>query len=204
MRWFQNVPALLLALSTSLVCSSVADDPVLSVIVYTGVAPDTLVRAEVDGSRILERAGVRLEWRNCRSDDPCPIPVSLVHVSVRIVNYTGRDGLGCSSVTRAGGTDAVVGFENVQRLAAVSGMPASQILAGVLAHEIGHLMLGPLHTGSGLMHGNWDVHDLERLGQRQLKFDPGQSTRIQAAVLARCRPRAPEDRSLVAFAPHRH
>ncbi|HEX4164807.1 MAG TPA: hypothetical protein VHZ55_04980, partial [Bryobacteraceae bacterium] len=58
------------------------------------------------------------------------------------------------------------------------------------AHELGHLLLGPAHTETGLMHGNWDVHDLCRLEQRQLKFDPDQRQRIHVAVLARS-PKAP-------------
>jgi len=188
MRWFQNVPALIFGLGCGLACTAAQNDPALNVLVYSGVAPEILVQAEADSSKILERAGVRLNWRNCRPEDPCPIAPDFVHVSMRIVNHTGGEGLGCSLVTNAGGADAAASLENVQRLARASGILAWQILAAVMAHEIGHLMLGPSHSGSGLMHGNWDVHDLGHLGQRQLKFDLAQSTRLKAAVLARSRP----------------
>ncbi|HSU32755.1 MAG TPA: hypothetical protein VLJ11_16120 [Bryobacteraceae bacterium] len=67
-------------------------------------------------------------------------------------------------------------------------MEKPKILGAVMAHEIGHLMLGPAHSRNGLMHGAWDVRDLCHLGQRQLKFDLDQTRRIQAAVRARSRP----------------
>jgi len=152
------------------------------------------VRVELESSRILERAGVRLIWRNCGHNDPCEVVPNSGYVILRIVKGTRSDGLGCSFVTQSGGIDAVVRFGNVQRLAGSTRISESQILAAVMAHEIGHLMLGPAHSRTGLMHGNWDVRDLCHLEQRQLKFDLDQCRRIQAAVLARSR----TERSLIA------
>jgi hypothetical protein len=139
---------------------------------------------------MLERAGVRLIWRNCGFDNPCKTGPGSKEISLGIVKETGKGGLGCSFVTRAGGVNAFIGFGNIQRLAVASRISESQILAAVIAHELGHLLLGPAHTETGLMHGNWDVHDLCRLEQRQLKFDPDQCQRIHVAVLARS-PKAP-------------
>ena len=191
MAWVQTVSALALGLSCGLVCEATQDAPALRVFVYTAVEENTLLRAEVESSRILERAGVGLIWRNCGNDDPCQIAPDSDHVILRIGKEMRSGGLGCSFVRQAGGVVAVIGLGNIQRLASSTRIAESQILAAVMAHEIGHLMLGPAHSGNGLMHGNWDVHDLCQLEQRQLKFDPDQCKRIQAAVLARSRPERP-------------
>lgn len=181
----QTTSALVLALRCGLLYAAPPDGPSLTVLVYAAIGPDTMLPAEVENGRILQRAGVRLRWRNCGQRDPCLAIGDTNPVFVRIVKGSFSDGLGCSFVTQAGGSNAVVAFGNVQRLARSNGIPMPQLLAAVLAHEIGHLMLGPTHSGDGLMHGSWDVRDLSHLNQGQLKFDPNQCIRMRAAVLAR-------------------
>lgn len=177
--------ALLLALSCHLIHAAPPDGPALTVLVYAAIDSDTMVPVEVESSRILQRAGVRLRWRNCERRDPCLAIQATNPVFLRIVQGSFSDGLGCSFVTQAGGNNAVVAFGNVQRFAQSTGIPMQQLLAAVLAHEIGHLILGPAHSQNGLMHGSWDRRDLSRLSQGQLKFDANQCIRMRAAVLAR-------------------
>ena len=194
MRWIQGVSALVVGLNCSFVSMAVKDTPILRVFVLATAGEDAVSRAEVESSRILERAGVRVIWQNCRHDDPCKSATDSEDITLRILEQTGKSGLGCSLVTRSGGVSAVIGFGNIQRLAESTRIPKSQILGAVMAHEVGHLMLGPAHSETGLMHGHWDVRDLSHLEQRQLKFDPDQCGRMRAAVLARSQP----ERSLLA------
>jgi len=60
------------------------------------------------------------------------------------------------------------------------------ILGDVVAHEIGHLLLGSrAHSATGIMRGWWDRAQLQRaLTGRQL-FTPEQSARIRAATEVR-------------------
>ena len=184
----QTTSALVLALSCGLACAAPTKGPALTVLVYAAVGPDTMVSAEKASSRIMQRAGVRLIWRNCGQRDVCEVLPDENPLVLRIVQGSFGDRLACSFVTQAGGSNAVVGFGNVQRLAASSGIPLPQVLAAVLAHEVGHLLLGPAHSRIGLMHSSWDTRDLSHLGQGQLKFDFDQSSRLQSALRARSHP----------------
>lgn len=56
------------------------------------------------------------------------------------------------------------------------------VLAHVMAHEIGHLLLPYGHSSTGLMRANWDVADLRRAVYRQLKFTPEQAALIRAKL----------------------
>ena len=57
------------------------------------------------------------------------------------------------------------------------------VLAHVMAHEIGHLLLPYGHSATGLMRANWDAGDLHRAVYRQLKFTPEQAALIRARLL---------------------
>ncbi|MFZ0589055.1 MAG: hypothetical protein WAM39_01100 [Bryobacteraceae bacterium] len=186
MGWVQSASSLLIGLSCCLVSAAGQDGPSLTMFVYTAVGKDTLIKAEAASSRILQCAGVQLIWRNCGPDDRCQPAPDSEPVLLRIVKET-RGGLGCSLVSQAGGIHAVIGFENIRKLAALSRISESQVLGAVMAHKVGHLLLGPAHSTNGLMRSNWDVHDLCRLDQGQLRFDLDQCRRIRAAALARSR-----------------
>jgi hypothetical protein len=44
------------------------------------------------------------------------------------------------------------------------------ILASVIAHELGHLLSGSAQHADGIMKANWDAADFEAMKQRRLKF----------------------------------
>ena len=63
---------------------------------------------------------------------------------------------------------------------------ASQVLAVVVAHEFGHLLLRSLaHSSSGLMRERWDRTDLQRAAWGRLQFAPSEAARIRAEAAAR-------------------
>ena len=62
----------------------------------------------------------------------------------------------------------------------------SQILAYAMAHEIGHLLLGPVpHTLFGIMRGRWTTQDLQSMAQGDLRFSGQQSAVIRQAAMQR-------------------
>jgi hypothetical protein len=56
------------------------------------------------------------------------------------------------------------------------------ILASVIAHELGHLLLQSPQHGEGIMKANWGVADFEAMKQRRLKFSPEQARKIRAGL----------------------
>jgi hypothetical protein len=60
------------------------------------------------------------------------------------------------------------------------------ILGQVVAHELGHLLLGRgAHSRGGIMEPNWRPKDLDKILQRRMTFPRGQTEQIHAQVLAR-------------------
>jgi hypothetical protein len=53
------------------------------------------------------------------------------------------------------------------------------LLGVVIAHELGHLLLGPGHTPTGVMRSRWGNPDLKALSQRHLKFTSEQRAEMQ-------------------------
>jgi len=63
---------------------------------------------------------------------------------------------------------------------------SGDILACVIAHEIGHLLLGSnSHSRTGIMMGKWSPEAVRCAGQGHLQFTPQQAELLRAEVLAR-------------------
>jgi len=61
-----------------------------------------------------------------------------------------------------------------------------QLLGHALAHEIGHLLLGPnSHSRTGIMRAHWNHDEIERIARAQLLFTDQQAQRIRKEVSAR-------------------
>jgi hypothetical protein len=62
----------------------------------------------------------------------------------------------------------------------------TQILAHVIAHEIGHVLLNiPSHSATGIMRGDWDLKDLSDAAYGYLVFTPQQAEVIRSDVIRR-------------------
>jgi hypothetical protein len=93
------------------------------------------------------------------------------------------------------GVVANVFFDRVEDLAAeVRARPVGRIfssaviLGHLIAHELGHLLLGVnSHSLSGIMSFPWGRDQLQRTTRGQLLFTGQEGTQIQAAVQARLR-----------------
>jgi len=56
----------------------------------------------------------------------------------------------------------------------------------MIAHEIGHLLLGPnSHSPSGIMQARWEAEQVQQLLKGALVFDKRQAARIQEEVQRR-------------------
>ena len=83
---------------------------------------------------------------------------------------------------------AFVAMGKIEGVAMSTGMPAKAVLATVIAHEIGHLLLGPAHSAFGLMGPECESGHVDIARRGGQAFSEGQAEKMQARVAALARP----------------
>jgi len=78
---------------------------------------------------------------------------------------------------------ASISLEWVENLTSLAIAEEYQVLGAAIAHEIGHLFLGPnSHSPVGIMRAGWDEGDLKRASQDNLTFTADQAKHIRTEV----------------------
>ena len=77
---------------------------------------------------------------------------------------------------------ADVYYQAVQTLATTRQVELTPLLGYVIAHELGHLLLGPGHATKGVMRAAWDLRDLEAIRQGCLRFSPSEGARMRRVL----------------------
>jgi len=171
---------------------------------YAAVSRETLLGAEKESSRIFREAGVEVAWLDCPTSHAeeekypaCAAPMGAMAVDLRVVpapmaerlRSNGEEaGMALPSARTGNASAAWVFYQRVEELAESEVASSSQILGHAIAHEIGHLLLGPnAHSRTGIMRGNWDRRYLQEASQGQLLFTRDQAGRIRAEVSNRIR-----------------
>ncbi len=178
--------------------------PHITVIVRsTAEIPSALLRdAEDSAMRIFEKAGVSVQWLNCFHrggaflDQACAAattPADLVIQVVPRAQHAADSVFGVSFVDAGGGVFADIFFDRVLQLHAQNRQISfSRLLGSVIAHELGHLLLGEhSHSREGLMQAQWSSAQLKRMETGNLLFDATTAAQLRnrAATLApRTRP----------------
>jgi hypothetical protein len=188
-----------------------ASEPALTVRVrvynYAKVSSAILSDAEQEASRIFSAAGVDTLWADCSATGAQPQPM-LASAGQAAQAETDCDGpvAGATLVLRIlprstpasrAFQDTMFGFAEGQWMASVfyarvEGLilsvnggerEAPVILGDVIAHEIGHLLLGTnSHSPSGIMCAKWDQEYLRKAVMGFQKFSPEQAALIRATV----------------------
>jgi len=79
----------------------------------------------------------------------------------------------------------VIGGEGQQALQTSDDVDLAGILGSVMAHEIGHMLLGShAHAISGIMRGHWERDDLLSIRAAEMQFTKEQSQRIKRKVMS--------------------
>jgi hypothetical protein len=171
---------------------------IISVYDYAYIPTEFLAAAEGDAGRIFRQAGVETVWVNClakpeKVDVNSCYEVDATHLMMKIlpraINADVRDRsdvLGDALVSEKGsGFFAYVFYDCVQRIAEEQRL-GHALLGDVLAHEIGHLLLGSRsHAVSGIMSAHWRADELLRISEGNMFFLPSQSRVIRDRVGAR-------------------
>jgi hypothetical protein len=187
---------LLSALFTPLADSQIAPPAVnaagLTVSIFNDAAvpPSVLADAETRASFVLRRAGLEVSWLDCgtsRSGPPDPDCNTIAfpqHLSVRLVSTHGgltQDTFGQSFQDAEGnGAYAVVYFGVLSASKPATSMRPGDLLGFVIAHELGHLLLGlNSHSATGLMSAVWQSGEIHQATRGNLFFTDAQQDRIR-------------------------
>ncbi len=174
------------------------EPPTIIVLVanYSQASPAILAAAEREAGRILGQAGLRASWLECSVgpstvslQDPCQKAPEAADIRMRILPAPVLDKF----------QDSVFGFAVHPVLASVyyefafrrakrddAEFELPTILGCVMAHELGHLLLGSnSHSDKGIMLPRWEVNQVRQLMMGTLLFTPDQARLIRLEAQAR-------------------
>jgi hypothetical protein len=177
------------------------DRPVIRVGIYNyaKIKRSELRQAETLAAALFYTAGVRIVWLECLhkavsfrslSDDPAPdfsVRILRDSKSARARRASGVDVMG-ESIIPSGVDGPVAGgianifYEQVKEVTSAWGQYTSAVLGEAIAHELGHLMLGPQHSRRGIMKILWTPRDQALITRCELRFLPGQAVELQRAA----------------------
>jgi len=173
--------------------------PAINVLVfdYSNASPSVLAAAERETSRIFAQAGIRFQWTECgvrHSSDlssACEDEPVTGQIRVRMLphhlNHNFSDSVFGFVVAPA---YASVYYESALRLVQTvtdANSNTSVILGCLMAHEIGHLLLGQgQHTVSGIMQPSWDIQQVQLALRGTLGFSSQQARRMRQSTVFNC------------------
>jgi hypothetical protein len=153
-----------------------------------GHLPASLVaQAEVEAALVFRSIGVEVVWANCQDEVATEQAERGLRFMIRLrddkppktAGLASLDAMGRSYVSKPGdGNMADVYYRAVQEFSAQHGADADGLLGSVIAHELGHLLLGPGHASHGIMRAPWNTGDATAAKQRSLKFTSAQQEEI--------------------------
>jgi hypothetical protein len=151
---------------------------------YVGISDETLLRAEVEADQIFRHAGVEVAWRHCyRAATPsgtqCP-DIGPSTPALRLISHFRLvpDQIRANTMGFSIGNMMTVSYEQAERIARSGAGPLTEILAVTIVHEFGHLLLGNVHSVSGIMRARLGQRDFELAHNGWLSLHP-----LQAATL---------------------
>jgi len=170
--------------------------PAITVAIYDDLhlSLQILAAAQDEAMRIYRKAGVTIYWMVCKSstmelDLRCQDSPSATHLNLRIVQHASKasDGVFGVAFLSAEGTGEYtdVSYNSVEELDREWHVGVARVLGHVMAHEIGHLVLGSkAHSRQGIMCPSWHREELRRASMGALLFSEEQA-RFMRERLAR-------------------
>jgi hypothetical protein len=171
---------------------------------YAQVSPERLANARLTTDVIFRRAGISLQWVECRvpqsdAGAPCLEPLAQGRdLILRLMNQAPADvaaggrvlTLGTSMLDREQrrGVLMTVDLLPIRTIAADAATDEPTLLGRAIAHEIGHLLLGSSeHARYGLMRALWSHDELRGIKSAHWQFSADEAARIQFGLLKAAR-----------------
>lgn len=166
---------------------------------YAEITPRELQEAERQAATFFAGARVRIEWLEYAHQvpsvpSPSKDPTADLYVRILDASKTGAarqtfavDVMG-ESIIPSGtkgplpGRIANVFYDRVKGLSADWGQSSGEVLGEAIAHELGHLLLGPQHSPMGIMKAQWTFRDQMLINRCQMGFSRAQLGLVQRAA----------------------
>ncbi len=172
------------------------DSPKVTILLFDFASLSEKVQKPMQerAGRFYQQAGVELKWAPCPTVEGtlalypnCTGYKEATHLMLRILRAAPK-GMKTDAKGEAllGPRIVNVFWDRVQNEATRHNVPISDMLAQVIAHEIGHLLLGSnSHSPSGIMMGKWRLEDLGSISRGGVGFTSQQCEHIQMEVKKR-------------------
>ena len=162
---------------------------------YARLPERGLDRAESEANRVFQQAGLKTVWVGCPVTaveasglSSCPKEANPRDLVLKIIPQFNakREGFSDSLFGFAAGFQVSVISERVEDIARASDCLPSKILGLMIAHEIGHALLGPhSHSPHGIMRPLWGENDFRMATRLSLRFENEQVARIRLSLSIR-------------------
>lgn len=161
---------------------------------YTAASTGTMAQAENEAGYVFGQAGLKIVWLDClakNAEPGCSGPDGPAHLALRI--QPGEQKLQANQPEDTFGyavfpSLASVYYSRVKTLAASLDVDqyCAVLLGDVMAHEIGHLLLGPgHHSQTGIMQAKWQTQTLRDEMVRLLHFTSEQASELRSGASER-------------------
>jgi hypothetical protein len=156
-----------------------------------GLGESIVAKAKAETELVFGSAGVTIVWREC---DAFPTPEAQEPAPWFVVRLrkgkppltagpASLDVMGKAFVAEhGGGTMADAYIQAIQTTSEQHHGDSGVLLGFVMAHELGHLLLGPGHSAEGVMQAAWGQKQMDALRQRWLRFNEKGAARIRRAL----------------------
>jgi hypothetical protein len=164
-----------------------------------GIAKPELVAAHKEVLRIFRQIGIAIRWEDVDYSNPeayeadrsaptsstirLPAPDRIV---LRIVLNKGdrfsEGEMGKSLPFAARGVQVTIVSDNIERVGYKTEIPAETLLAYVMVHEIGHVLLRSTGHSFGIMRANWTRWDYDQIRFRVLDFTPADKAAVRQSI----------------------
>jgi len=168
---------------------------------YAQVGANVLLEGEQIATDILRKAGVDTVWLACSAgkethgEAQCPTPSSPLDLTLNLVTSAKAKkfrlagdayGFALGTTNWEFACYAWVFYDLLKDSALEFQLSTEHLLGNIIAHELGHLLLGAnAHSSGGIMRGRWSVEQLLVADHGGLAFSNIERARIRNSVLAR-------------------
>jgi hypothetical protein len=154
-----------------------------------GVRDSVVATAKTEAQWVFRSARVEIVWVDCDETDVAAARRTPTVFVIRLrTDITPRAAgtLSLEEMGRAFVSDDSRGYLADAYLPPIQGTAeryqadAGVLLGFVIAHELGHLILGAGHTPDGIMRARWEGKEVSALRQRWLRFNRSQANSIRS------------------------